>query len=122
MNIITKRDGRKVPFDSDKIEKAILKAMKNGSGIIKKDIAKQIADSANELFDIDEKEITIDDIEDYVYFSLLENGEELTAKSYEGYRAIQSFKRTVNTTDKSVLELISFKNEDVMNENSNKKT
>ena len=120
MNIITKRDGRKVPFDSDKIEKAILKAMKNGSGIIKKDIAKQIADSANELFDIDEKEITIDDIEDYVYFSLLENGEELTAKSYEGYRAIQSFKRTVNTTDKSVLELISFKNEDVMNENSNK--
>ena len=56
MNIITKRDGRKVPFDSDKIEKAILKAMKNGSGIIKKDIAKQIADSANELFDIDEKE------------------------------------------------------------------
>ena len=120
MNIIIKRDGRKVPFDSEKIEKAILKAMKNGSGIIKKDIAKQIADDANELFKIDDEEITIEDIEDYVYFSLLENGEELTAKSYEGYRAIQSFKRTVNTTDKSVLELISFKNEDVMNENSNK--
>ena len=120
MNIITKRDGRKVPFDEEKIEKAILKAMKNGSGIIKKDIAKEIATGAKEIFEIDDKEITIEDIEDYVYFSLLENGEELTAKFYEEYRAIQAFKRTINTTDSSVLSLVQQSNEEVMNENSNK--
>lgn len=120
MNIITKRDGRKVPFDEEKIEKAILKAMKNGSGIIKKDIAKEIATGAKEIFEIDDQEITIEDIEDYVYFSLLENGEELTAKFYEEYRAIQAFKRTINTTDSSILSLVQHTNEEVMNENSNK--
>ena len=120
MKTIIKRDGTKAPFDSEKIEKAILKAMKNGSGVIKKDIAKLIASEAKELFYIDEQEVTIDMVEDYVYHSLIAEGEELTAKAYEGFRAIQAFKRTVNTTDKSILELVTFSNEDVMNENSNK--
>ena len=120
MKTIIKRDGTKAPFDPEKIEKAILKAMKNGSGVIKKDIAKLIASEAKELFYIDEQEVTIDMVEDYVYHSLIAEGEELTAKAYEGFRAIQAFKRTVNTTDKSILELVTFSNEDVMNENSNK--
>ena len=118
MNMITKRDGRKVKFDQSKIKKAILKAMKS-SGIIRKDIAGYIADQAKELYNID-KDITIADIENLVYFSLIEEGQELTAKIYEGYRAVQEFKRKSNTTDDSVLDLIAFKNEDVMRENSNK--
>ena len=43
-----------------------------------------------------------------------------TAKAYEGYRAVQEFKRNNNTTDESILSLVSRKNEDVMDENSNK--
>ena len=122
MNIIIKRDGKEAIFDKNKIENAILGAMKNGSGIIKKSVAKQIADEAEEVLfqQEDNTPTTVDQVEDYVYFALLEFGEDLTAKFYEGYRTVQAFKRNINTTDNSILELISYKNEEVMNENSNK--
>mgnify|MGYP006399498647 CR=1 FL=1 len=55
-----------------------------------------------------------------MYLKLIENGHELTAKAYEGYRAIQQFKRETNTTDDSILSLINKTNDDVMKENSNK--
>lgn len=119
MNII-KRDGKEAIFDKTKIEKAILSAMKNGSGIIKKSIAIQIADEAEEALFSDGDVTTVDQVEDYVYFALLEYGEDLTAKSYEGFRMVQAFKRNINTTDQSILDLVSGSNEDVMNENSNK--
>ncbi|MEG1148194.1 MAG: anaerobic ribonucleoside-triphosphate reductase, partial [Niameybacter sp.] len=63
---------------------------------------------------------TIFQIETYVYLKLIENGHELTAKAYESFRAIQSFKRETNTTDQSIMGLINLTNEEVMNENSNK--
>lgn len=121
-NIIIKRDGKEAIFDKTKIEQAILKAMKNGSGIIKKSIASQIADDAYDALYSKDDDIptTVDQVEDYVYFALLEYGEDLTAKAYEGYRSVQEFKRTINTTDKSILDLVSHKNKDVMEENSNK--
>lgn len=121
-NIIIKRDGKETIFDKTKIEQAILKAMKNGSGIIKKSIASQIADDAYDALYSKDDDIptTVDQVEDYVYFALLEYGEDLTAKAYEGYRSVQEFKRTINTTDKSILDLVSHKNKDVMEENSNK--
>ena len=43
LNII-KRDGSKAEFDKLKIENAILKAMKYGSGVLEEDIAKDIAE------------------------------------------------------------------------------
>lgn len=117
---VVKRCGEIVPFESEKIYKAILKAMKYGSGIVKNEIAKQIAEEAVVVFEFDEIPPTVEQIEDFVYFSLLDNDEELTAKSYEGYRAVQAYKREVNTTDDSILSLINRVNEEVMNENSNK--
>ena len=42
--IVIKRDCTEVPFDGKKIENAILKAMKNGSGIVKPEIAKAVSD------------------------------------------------------------------------------
>jgi ribonucleoside-triphosphate reductase len=118
---IVKRDGTIVPFDAKKIETAILKAMKYGSGIVRKDVATEIANDAKIVFAFDEETPDVYQIEDFVYFALLDAGEELTAKSFEGYRAVQAFKReSRNTTDQSILGLISLSNEDVMNENSNK--
>lgn len=120
-NMIIKRDGSKVPFDKTKIEKAILKAMKYGSGIVKPDIAKEIADDAEVvMLFTDDGMPTVEMIEDFVYFALIDADEELTAKAYEGYRAVQAFKREINTTDDSILELIAHNNKEVMNENSNK--
>jgi ribonucleoside-triphosphate reductase len=117
---VIKRDGSFAKFDKSKIEKAILKAMKYGSGIIKRDIAIDIANDTYEVFKEDVVPPTVYQIEDTVYYALINYGEDLTAKSYEGYRAVQAFKREHNTTDDSILGLIHRVNEEVMNENSNK--
>ena len=120
MKYIIKRNGAIKPFDCNKIEKAILRAMKYGSGVVKYDIAKEIAENALKVFSEDSVPPTVYQVEDFVYFALCELGEDLTAKAYEGYRAVQAFKREKNTTDDSILSLIENLNIEVMNENSNK--
>ncbi|OOB78059.1 MAG: anaerobic ribonucleoside-triphosphate reductase [Epulopiscium sp. Nuni2H_MBin001] len=117
---IIKRDGTAALFDEHKIFNAILKAMKYGSGIVDEAIARQIAQEIKSIFITIDVAPTIFQIETYVYLKLIENDHQLTAKAYEGYRAIQAFKRETNTTDKSILGLIELTNEEVMNENSNK--
>lgn len=119
LNII-KRDGSVVKFDKTKIENAILKAMKYGSGIYEEEMAKEIADEIELSFNQTKDVATVNKVEDMVYKNLINHKHELTAKAYEGYRAVQSFKREVNTTDYSILGLLDNSNEDVMNENSNK--
>ena len=117
---VIKRDGQEVTFDEMKIYTAIIKAMKYGSGIVDEAVAKKISEEIKQTFLASDTKPTIFQIETYVYLKLIENGHELTAKAYEGYRAIQSFKRETNTTDHSILGLIELTNEEVMNENSNK--
>lgn len=117
---IIKRDGTKAIFKKEKIEIAILKAMKKGSGIVKEDIAKLIASKCENDFENVKIEPTVKMVEDYVYNKLIDLNEVSTAKSYESYRAVQEYKRKVNTTDDSILTLIKGSNEDVLKENSNK--
>ncbi|ADZ83731.1 anaerobic ribonucleoside-triphosphate reductase [Cellulosilyticum lentocellum] len=117
---VIKRDGEAVAFDEGKIYSAIIKAMTYGSGIVDQDIARKISMEIKSLVSKLPASPTIFQIETYVYLKLIENGHELTAKAYEGYRAIQAFKRETNTTDQSILGLIEMTNEEVMNENSNK--
>ena len=117
---IIKRDGSIVEFDKMKIREAITKAMRNGSGIYLPDIAKLIANDAEKYFKSSNETATISKVETYVYDRLVHYGQGVTAKAYEGYRAVQAFKRNENTTDESILSLLSKTNEDVMKENSNK--
>lgn len=117
---IIKRDGSVVKFDKSKIEFAILKAMKNGSGINEPQIAKHIADDIENVCIKEGFSPTVYKVEEMVYKMLITYKQELTAKAYEGYRAVQSFKRETNTTDDSILGLLDKSNEDVLNENSNK--
>ena len=119
LNII-KRDGSKAEFDKLKIENAILKVMKYGSGVLEEDIAKNIADEIEKIYLQGSPSPTVSKVEELVYKELIDHKQELTAKAYEGYRAVQSFKREVNTTDDSILGLLDKSNEDVLNENSNK--
>ena len=116
---VIKRDGSLVAFDKSKIYNAIVKAMKNGSGLYEPEVAKQIAQDAEEKFK-DQDRVSIQVIESFVYTGLLYYKQPLTAKAYEGYRAVQEFKRNTNSTDESILGLLNRKNEDVLNENSNK--
>lgn len=121
---IIKRNGQVVPFDKNKIKDAIIKAMKNGSGILLVDIAERIAADVEEyftrLYEHYDETATIYKVESYVYDRLVHYGQVVTAKSYEGYRAVNEFKRNSNTTDDSILKLLNRTNEDVMRENSNK--
>ena len=117
---VIKRDCTEVEFDKSKISKAILKAMKNGSGIIRPKIAESIAD---EIYDEckNKNEISISEIESMVYDKLITKKQRLTAKAYEGYRSIREFQReNENTTDNDILELIDGNSDYWKNENANK--
>jgi len=119
MNVI-KRDCTEVPFDKNKIEQAILKAMKNGSGIIKPQIAKNIASEIEEAA-IGKDEVDISWIENEVFDRLIAKKQRLTAKAYEGYRRVREFQRDCdNTTDSQIQELLNGTNEYWNTENSNK--
>lgn len=117
---ITKRDCLETEFEKSKIYNAILKSMKFGSGIIKPEIAQEIADEiekeAQNISDLD-----VYKIESLVFEKLCAKGEILTAKSYESYRSIRQFQREAkNTTDDTVIELLLGKSEYWNEENSNK--
>ena len=117
---VIKRDCTEVDFDKSKISTAILKAMKNGSGIVKPKIAEDIADEIeNECKDKDE--VSISDIESMVYDKLITKKQRLTAKAYEGYRSIREFQReNENTTDIEIHDLVEDKDEYWKDENANK--
>lgn len=117
---VIKRDCTEAAFDKQKIYNAIMKAMKYGSGIIKKDIAQAIADEIYEECQ-NKNEVSISDIELMVYDKLITKKQRLTAKAYEGYRSIREFQReNFNTTDEQISELLNGTSDYWNNENSNK--
>ena len=119
LNII-KRNNEVTVFDKEKIVNAIVKSMKYGSGIYDEEIAIKIANEIEDFAKYSDQTLTVKKVEEMVYSKLIQHDCELTAKAYEGYRAVQAFKREKNTTDKSILGVLDKSNEDVMNENSNK--
>lgn len=120
MTKVIKRDCSEVDFDKSKISTAILKAMKNGSGIVKPKIADDIANEIEEECK-DKEEVSISDIESIVYDKLITKKQRLTAKAYEGYRSIREFQReNNNTTDEQISELLDGTSDYWNNENSNK--
>ena len=117
---VIKRDCTVAEFEKKKIYDAIMKAMKNGSGIIKPKIAESIADEIYEE-NKDKQDISISEIEMLVYDKLITKKQRLTAKSYEGYRSVREFQReNMNTTDEQISELLNGSSDYWNNENSNK--
>lgn len=117
--VVIKRDCEAVPFDKNKISVAILKAMKNGSGIVEPEIAESIAEEI-------EKEVqplgvvSISEIEYMVYDKLIDKGHRLTARAYEGYRSIREFQREESELDDIVTGIVEGVDKEVLDENSNK--
>ena len=62
----------------------------------------------------------MEDIQDMVEKQIMNRGRYELAKAYIIYRYNRALVRKANTTDESILSLISNKNKDVMEENSNK--
>ncbi|WP_288798702.1 anaerobic ribonucleoside-triphosphate reductase [uncultured Megasphaera sp.] len=117
---VIKRNGKRVPFDRNKIVIAIEKAMNSSSGVYEPGQAERIAQEIEAYAVAIRKDMTIYGIEDKVYEYLLKYNNPATARAYENYKAIQAFKRQTNTTDSDVFGLLDNTNVDVLNENSNK--
>lgn len=118
---VIKRDASLVAFDSNKIKEAILKAMNFGSGIVYEDIAEDIASYSEDVLSKRYgEEISIYDIESFVFNELIRHKQNETARAYENYRTIREQKREENTTDESIFQLINHTNKEVLEENSNK--
>lgn len=120
MSKVIKRDASVIDFNKHKISAAMLKAMKNGSGIVEERIAYQIADEIEQ--ETKEQEfVDIYEIEDLVYDKLIKKGQSLTAKAYEGYRRIREFQReSVNTIDNDITQLLDGDSDYWKHENANK--
>lgn len=118
--LVVKRDCSEQAFDESKIYNAIMKAMENGSGIIKPKIAESIAKEIHEECKGKES-VDISDIELMVFDKLITKKQRLTARAYEGYRSTREFQReSNNTTDDDVIDLVNGNNDYLMHENANK--
>lgn len=119
---VLKRNSKLTEFDKSKIEIAILKAMKGGSGIVKERVARDIAIEIEEESK-DLECVSVYDIENKVFNKLIDKDQRLTAKAYEGYRKVREFQRSIkNSTDESIGELLDGTSEYWNSENSNKDT
>lgn len=123
---VIKRNGQIVPFDTNKIVNAVIKAYKevypNSAETLVNSFAAYVTDSIvnkNYPDTLVNTSVNIEDIQDEVEKFLMET-DKIVAKAYITYRYKRALVRESNTTDKSILELIDGTNDYWNNENSNK--
>ena len=119
---IIKRSGTEVPFDIDKIVRAIQGANNDaepGDRLTEDQIA-LAAHSVEWLCERAGHTVSVEEIQDMVENQIMAAGRYDVARRYIIYRYVQSLKRTSNTTDDRILSLIECNNEEVKQENSNK--
>ena len=120
---IIKRDGRKKVFDPQKIEKAIYKAQLacgDDDVTLCKMITNKVIDCVNK--DYDNKNISVEEVQNIIENVLIERGEAEIAKAYIRYRAERTKVRERKTNLMKSLHDITFKDskdEDSKRENAN---
>ena len=122
MKYVIKRDGRKVKFNENKITNAIFKATK-AIGEPNKNIAENCAQLVTEELENrynDDEFPEVEEIQDLIESTLIQQGYEELSKEYITYRYKRSLIREINTTDQTIKELLEGDNEYWNNENSNK--
>ena len=122
MKYVTKRDGREVPFDREKIKQAIAHASADVT-------------ESRELSDKDIEDIVtivvarcsciphtphVEEIQDIVENELMRGGFYDVAKAYICYRYEHALRRKGNSIDGAILSIVNHSNEEVKQENSNK--
>lgn len=109
---VKKRDGRMVAFNPLKIVNAISKA-----GFVTDDVKSTIA---TEIHNLEQTEITVEEIQDLVEKALMASDYKGVAKEYVRYRYKRELIREHEKLNDSILEIVAGKNEYVNGENSNK--
>lgn len=120
---IVKRDGRKVPFNIEKIANAIFRAAQSCGGTD----FNEAMDVAVEVCRVYEEENpgntpTVEEIQDLVEKTLIEKGHAKTAKAYILYRYERTRSREMKTNLMCVLNELTFsaaKDSDIKRENAN---
>ena len=120
---IIKRNGAEVPFDITKIITAVTKASDSvgGQSRLTKDQITQIAADVTDQCQALNRAVSVEEVQDMVENQLMDIKAHDIARHYITYRYIQSLKRQTNTTDERILSLIECQNEEVKQENANKK-
>ena len=120
---IIKRDGRKVPFNIEKIANAVFKAAQSCGGT-DMNTAMDVAVGVCEKYERDNpgKTPTVEEIQDLVEKELIEKGHAKTAKAYILYRYERTRSREMKTNLMCVLNELTFspaKDSDIKRENAN---
>jgi len=122
MKKIIKRDSREVDFDKSKIKDAVLKAFKSVDGKVSAYAitkAENIADFIEKSIQFQDKNLTVEEIQDYVEKGLMSIKRKDVAKAYILYRKQRDYARK-NTIDDTIDEIIANSNSYWTSENSNK--
>ena len=117
--LVTKRDGRHVDFDENKIIKAITKSFVEVYDEVNSDMQEFAHKIADEI-KAKNCDMTVEDIQDIVVKKLMASKYKEAATSYVEYRYLHTLVRQSNTTDKTIKELIDGESEYWNTENSNK--
>ncbi len=119
---IIKRSGKEVIFDRQKIAAAIRKAnvtVMESLRLSENTIDKIACDIETRCQNMN-RAVDVETIQDWVEMQIMEHGAFQVAKNYITYRYERSLLRQANTTDKKILSLLEFENEEIKQENSNK--
>lgn len=119
---VIKRNGKRVPFQEEKIRIAIRKA--NQEVPVMRRMSDAQMDAATEIVKSQilssEHEWHIEEIQDAVILAIQEMRAYEVATKYAVYRYKRGLVRQINTTDEEILTLIERTNEEAKDENSNK--
>ena len=125
MQVIKKRNGKLVPYNPERILRAIKGANDDldGKGASASEINviyKRACDEVKKRWKKDEEVLSVEQINDIVESAMLSVGCTNLMKQFVEYRYLHKLVRQANTTDESILSLIRRSNREVMDENSNK--
>ena len=119
---VIKRDGSQVHFDAYKICEAINKANNayEGSDKLSPKMIDEIVEKINYKCSKLDRAVSVEEIQDMVEDCIMCLGRYRLAKEYITYRYKHALMRKSNDLDRKILNLIDCKNEEVLQENSNK--
>lgn len=119
---VIKRDGSQVHFDAYKICEAINKANNayEGSDKLSPKMIDEIVEKINYKCAKLDRAVSVEEIQDMVEDCIMSLGRYRLAKEYITYRYKHALMRKSNDLDRKILNLIDCKNEEVLQENSNK--
>lgn len=120
---VIKRSGQRVPFNKEKIAKAIEGANSDcglESDHLDHDKVQAIANGIETNAWNAGRDLSVEEIQDKVENALIASGKPEVAKAYIKYRYKHSEKRKMSEIDQKIVSVIKRNNEEVKQENSNK--